>query len=115
MRPATDRVANPKMRTAAFRPPFNLRRACWRSFPEPQEDVGPQALSRPRAPIPKEEKRRCRRSRDRRQAAKASFLSSARAVSLGGPHPFEGKTEEAAPDAGRSLRTPLAAVVGRLV
>jgi hypothetical protein len=26
-----------------FRPPLNLRRACWRSFPEPQEDFDPHA------------------------------------------------------------------------
>src|SRR5919202_5797547 len=31
MRPARDRVANRQKRTAAFRPPLNLRRACWRS------------------------------------------------------------------------------------
>src|SRR6266550_2231690 len=38
MRPATDRVADREKRTAASRPPLKLRRACWRSVPEPQEE-----------------------------------------------------------------------------
>jgi hypothetical protein len=39
MRPATDRVADREKQAAASRPPLKLRRACWRSFPEPQEEL----------------------------------------------------------------------------
>jgi hypothetical protein len=41
MRPARGRVANLKKEAAAVWPPLGLRRACWRSFPEPQEDFRP--------------------------------------------------------------------------
>jgi hypothetical protein len=88
MRPASNRVANRKKQAATSRSPLNLRRACWRSFPEPQEEFDPQGHSRRMNPIPKEGKSRCRRRVRAAPGRKASFLSSARAVSLGRPSSF---------------------------
>src|SRR5919108_4704122 len=86
------RVANPKKEAAAVWPPLWSASGMLAVIPRAAGGLSAlMRLCRPKRGSSKEEEEKCRRRCGATLGRKASFLSSARAVQSGGPHPLKTK------------------------